>query len=440
MQNHRLYFKEDVRIFYDMDKVIIYTWNDSLPVKIVNKRVALLFYIIMKYPIEKSNVYFEKLGYIGNVDSFIKKYKNILTHNNTGIILDMRKIKGIQDKDMNDIDYRASYPLHIQWIATFKCSHNCIYCGVNKKSPIDNELRIPFEKIKHSLEEAVKEGTRLFSIHGGDSLFEYGDDIYVLIKDLVTNNCDVIISTKSLFSEEKAKLLQKTGLQYVQLSIDTNDSIVEKGIYGKWGYYSNFLLSVERLASVGIKVSINVVITRLNRSNIIDLIKELLKLENVYSIVLSWYEKTVNNTSDLELNAEEKEELKSELDVVCKSENLKGKVTYGLVPDDISIHEKPVCANGRYKFMIFPDGSCGVCDFIDDARYKSGNVCQQSIKVIWNSNEYQDLVYIRHNDSDNKCKSCKYYFECIKRGRCFNKMLIKNNGEYGPDFVCKECY
>ncbi len=440
MQNSRLYFKEDVRIFYDVDKVIIYTWNDSLPAKIINKRVALLFYILMKYPVEKSNVYFEKLGYIGDVDSFVKKYKNLLTHNNTKVMLDMSKIKEMQDKEMNEIDYRASYPLHVQWIATFKCAHNCAYCGVKKKSPKKSELRIPFEKIKYRLEEAVEEGTRLFSIHGGDSLFEYGDEIYILIKELIANKCDVIMSTKSFFSEEKAKMLQKTGLKYIQLSIDTTDSNVEKSIYGHSGYYSNFLLSVERLAIVGIKVSVNVVITKLNRNNIIELIKKLSKLENVYSIILSWYEKTVNNISDLELNTEEKEELIGELDVVCKSDDLKGKVTYGLVPVEISIYEKPVCANGRYKFMIFPDGSCGVCDFIDDARFKSGNVCQQSIKAIWNSSKYQDLVYIRNNDTDNRCKSCKYYLECIKRGRCFNKMLIKNNGKYGSDFVCKECY
>lgn len=440
MQNSRLYFKEDVRIYYDTDKVIIYTWNDSLPVKIINKRAALLFYIMMKYPVEKSNVYFKKFGYIGNVNSFIKEYNNILTYNNTSIMLDIKRIKEIQDKDMNEINYRSSYPLHVQWIATFKCSHNCVYCGVKKQSPKKNELKIPFENIKHRLEEAVKEGTRIFSIHGGDSLFEYGNDIFILIKELVDRECDVILSTKSLFSVEKAKLLQKTGLKYIQLSVDTNNSIVEKSLYGKSGYYSNFLLSTERLASVGIKVSVNIVITRLNRNNIIELIKELSKLENVYSIVLSWYEKTVNNTSDLELNAEEKEELIGEIGVLCESDDLTGKVIYGLAPEEISIYEKPVCANGRYKFMIFPDGSCGVCDFIDDARYKAGNVCGQSIKAVWNSNKYQDLVYIRHNDTDNKCKSCKYYFECIKRGRCFNKMLIKNNGEYGPDFICKECY
>ncbi len=288
--------------------------------------------------------------------------------------------------------------------------------------------------------EAVKEGTRVFSIHGGDALFEYGNDLFTLLKELVDNRCDVILSTKSLINADKADQLRQSGIKRMQLSIDTNDSSIERKLYGECGYYNSFKESLNRLKENSINVNVNVVVSNINLCNVFELVQELAKMDNVNTIIVSWYEPTVNNTAKYELTEEEKTKLVNDLNsICCRNDILREKIVYGLKKEKTNVTEKSVCANGRFKFMIFPDGSSGVCDFVDDSNFKIGNVREHSIKEIWNAEEYVDLVYIRNNSHDNRCKECKVYFVCAKRGRCFNKMLIRNNGEFGPDYMSEEC-
>lgn len=440
MQDANLYFNKDLRIFYDFDKVVLFAWNDTLPVKVINKRIALWLYIVMNYSQDKGGVFLNRSGFYGDVASIVDKYSNYLTYDNTGIALDLNKLKALYDRNMSEIEYRVSYPLHVQWIATFKCSHNCIYCGVKKKGPKEYEQRIAFDTIRKRLLEAVDEGTRIFSIHGGDSLFEYGDDVYALIEELVKSKCEVIVSTKSLITNKKASMLKHTGLKQIQLSVDAKEGDIEKMIYGKTRYYENTMKSIKELENVGITTNINIVVSAINKANVISLVKSLINEKNVSSVVLSWYEDTINNARDLGLTIKEKEIIINELEHELSSEKYKEKVICGLDSVFISVSEKPFCANGRFKFMIFPDGSCGVCDFIDDTRFKLGNICNKTIKSIWDSDNYLNLVYIPQKNLEGNCSSCTSYSECIKRGICFNRMLLRNKGHYGPDYICKECF
>ena len=145
-------------------------------------------------------------------------------------------------------------------------------------------------------------------------------------------------------------------LKQIQLSIDTKEVDIEKILYGKTKNYKNTMLSIKNLADVGITICINIVVSSINKADVVSLVKSLVNEENVSSVVLSWYEDTINNAGDFGLTIKEKEIVINKLEYELSSEKNKEKVIVGLDSELKSVSEKPFCANGRYKFIIFHYG------------------------------------------------------------------------------------
>lgn len=437
------YFNSDIRLWYDHDKLIIFSFADRVPVKLINKKVAIALFVVMNLPEEEAEEYLLKMGYANSTRStVINKYGRYLTKEKTENLLDLQKINSMENKKLEEIEGRASYPLHVQWIATYKCKHNCIYCGVNRLNIKEEEHRVSYEIIKKRLLESYRAGVRVFSIHGGDSLFEYDDCIFDLIKELKNYGCDIIVSTKSNVNDKMIDNIRKSALERIQLSVDTNDELLEQDIYQRKGHYENIITSAEKLKNIGLKVTVNIIVMNINYTNIPELVKQLSNNENIESINLSWYLRTVNNPKHLEISDKEKSILIKSMQSLLKDTTIKNKVSFNEFGDEVpSFENKSVCANGRFKFMIFPDGSSGICDFINkDKRFVSGNIKDHSISEIWNSREYKNMVFGKDEDfSNTKCIKCSYFQGCRKKGMCYSNMLLNNNGNYGPDYGCKEC-
>lgn len=435
-------FREGIRVSYQENYVLLYSARQSDSSRILNPSKAVLLALYMKTGKEDCMKVYKALGAPETEYERIRlQYGQLLVPDedpeNTIQLSRILKMKKGPVKLQ-----RTSFPVVVQWIATYKCSFHCVYCGVHRREPSEQEERVNIMYVRRAFEEAVQKGARVFYIHGGDPLFQYGEGLYDLIHFLRGHDCDVNLSTKSYITQEMARHLKDVGLRSLQISIDTYDAAIEKVLYlgSKAGQYQKALESIRHLSEAGIVSFVNVVITEYNYAQVPELVRKLLCYDGIHSIILSWYQENINNKSDLRPTPEHRAWLTETIrDIWLENP---GRISFDMGYDILpEAKERTVCANGRFDFLIFPDGSCGVCDFIDqDKRFIAGNIASQTIEEIWNSESFLKIVYKKEEFLKNKnCGECDGYTSCMERGICYAEMLVKNNGDFGPDGQCKEC-
>lgn len=372
-------FRKGIRVSYQDSYVLLYSARQSDFVYMLNPQKAVLLTLYMKTGKEECLKIYKRLGAPETEYERIHlRYGKLMVPDENGEnAIQLYRI--LEMKNGAGGFRRTSFPVVIQWIATYKCGFNCIYCGVHRREPSSREERVGIAHIQRAFKEAVQKGARVFYIHGGDPLFQYGEGLYDLVQYLRDNDCDVNISTKGYITKEIAKRLKSVKMRYLQISVDTYDNVVEKELYPglKPSLYQMALQSIMHLIEVDIIPIVNIVITEYNYAQIPQLVTELLKNENIQNISLSWYQKSINNMSDLQATPNHKSWLIKAMHNICA--NNSGRLFFdmnrGILPE---AKERVVCANGRFKFLIFPDGKCGVCDFInqDDRRgYRHAELC-----------------------------------------------------------------
>ncbi len=435
-------FLPEIRILYEKNQVLLYTVIQSDCVYALSRKSAICLALYMSLEKEDCLNAYNLMGEdIEAYENIERRYSKILVQDHLGLnVLEIKKIYSIND---GKITYRSQFPITIQWIATYKCGFDCIYCGVNHKKINDDEEKVDATYVKKAFCEALEKGTQVFDIHGGDPLFQYEKrELFDIISLLCKKKCDVKLSTKSVITKEFALELKEIGLSYLQLSIDTKDANIEQKLYGKMvvNQYKRMLFSVKNLEEAHLSSMINIVVTKFNYKKIPELVTALLNTTNVKRISLAWYKKTINNDIDFQTTKVQKIWLIKKMEDI--REQYKEKIFFDSNVDvKVPAKERIVCANGRYKLMIFPNGRCGVCDFIDrDKRFIAGNIKTQTIQEIWDSQEFIDITYQNKTLFKNtKCITCNCFEYCMQRGICYAEMLLKNNGSYGPDYKCGEC-
>ncbi len=166
---------------------------------------------------------------------------------------------------------------------TDRCNFNCFYCkpyskfGWNKKENI-----LSFEEIIKLVEIFSSLGIKKVRITGGEPLLR--KDIESLIKNISQRRLAerIGITTNGYFLEEKAEALKKSGLDSVNVSLDSLSPRNFKCI-SKTDALNRVLPGIERAIELGFEeVKINMVVIRgVNDDEILDFV-EFFKNKNVH--------------------------------------------------------------------------------------------------------------------------------------------------------------
>lgn len=163
-------------------------------------------------------------------------------------------VQGITDRYGREINY-------MRISITDRCNLRCRYCMPDGADWLPMEDILTYEEITAVCQEAVKLGITRFKITGGEPLVRKDcADLIRMIKDIKGVEL-VTLTTNGLLLGEQLDLLLAAGLDAVNISLDTVDSIKYQWITGS-DKLSVVLSSIDKVLASGIPLKINAVLQK----------------------------------------------------------------------------------------------------------------------------------------------------------------------------------
>lgn len=336
------------------------------------------------------------------------------------------------------------YPAVVALEVTLRCNMKCLHCGSSANNlPRDGELTI--EQWKDTVDQLVDMGAEYFTLSGGEPFVwrhwrELSQHIAGKSKTLS------IVSNGYLIMNDDIEFLRKIGMYNIGLSVDglktSHDYI--RGIDGS---FLRVIGAVRRFKRAGIKV---VVSTSVNQINFPDL-EQLKKVLEAAGADL-WQVQIVNsfgrageNRNSMLVTRQQYIEVIEFIDR-SQREFREGRLRMNVMPADSVGYCHGIAADiwgdmewcgcnaGRYVVGVKSNGDVVGCLSLQDSRFVSGNVKQQSFADIWGSDEA--FAYNRHFNPDSLkggCSGCSKGEQC--RGGCL-AMGYSISGELNSNPYC----
>ena len=436
--------KDDVFIGFSSGRIILIPSSNilSLPIKYLTEASSILLCSILQID-EGSSLVREIFSSLSideiNIQSqkLLDELKPFLVEDKKEKRITFQKLEHSRlNKTVDSSYFRLDYPVRIAVVPTWKCNRNCAYCGVPKIKPNCQEAQIDPELLLSRLLDAVDCGVQSVVYHGGEPIFWY-DDIFKHIRKLRDKNVYIQISTKNYISTDIAYKLADSGLEKIQLSIDTIDPVLCKQLYGDELYPQKLAKSVQHLTKIGIDTRVNIVLSKYNYKGISDLLKYLYSL-GVSEVEISNYKCGSINETSLEISKEERAWLYRSYLKNQSNWNFKYLIFSPYGEKILPAVQRPICESGRLGMVFLPDGRGCYCDFLcEKPEFCVGNLNDNSIGEIWNDPKLINMTYPSKEvfNNDSKCYSCNEFNICVTRGFCF----VKTGGKYISDQKCTEC-
>lgn len=381
----------------------------------------------------------DKKESIGNIaQSISQKYEvdfTIAKNDVLKIKYDLDKqgfLKGISDYPKIKISLRT---LYIQ--ITNRCNLACSHCYVSS-SPIMNTL-IPTKDVIRLIDEACELGCKELLLSGGEPLTHKG------IKDILFHakgKLDISIATNGTLIDRKiAQVLAKIGVS-VQISLDGTKNEHEK-IRGKGTFYP-LVRAIRLLQKEGLGKKIRLATTLLidNYQKIYDIIRLTERLGIPYIKISPVH--NIGRASDLE-KGNYKDIYRKIYRYLCeyKKNNKDGvRIDYGALNSffitlpEVIVEENVTCPIGK-KFQIDSKGDAFSCIWVQDERYKLGNIYENSIKELLFSKKMEDAcdTVVERRFKIDKCSKCRWRNLC--QGGCMANPYNQKGTVWQHDDFCE---
>ncbi|ARE81073.1 GTP 3',8-cyclase MoaA [Campylobacter helveticus] len=157
---------------------------------------------------------------------------------------------------------------------TQRCNFRCLYCM--PKIPFDyvpKEELLSFEEMFAFVKELIDRGIRKIRISGGEPLLRRDLSIFIkMIKDY-KSDIDLALTSNGFLLKDYAKELKNSGLERINISLDTLDEKKAKKIAQK-DVLSFVLAGIDEAIDCGLKVKLNTVALKdLNADELISLLE-----------------------------------------------------------------------------------------------------------------------------------------------------------------------
>jgi radical SAM protein with 4Fe4S-binding SPASM domain len=322
---------------------------------------------------------------------------------------------------------RFNIPIDTNLLINNRCVTDCIYCYADKRQ-IHN-CSIPFNRLVEIIAETKQLGFRNFDIQGGELfLYEYW---YELLKELLKANYTVGLSTKFPLQKNQIKKLKGLGFREIQISLDSIFSEdLKKNLRVKGNYKERMIECINVLNDNDFAIKLKPVITAK--------IFSINKIEKYIDFFLSYKNiKTIEFTAPAHSNYKSQKEFikyRLSLDQLKKIKELvlrrRDSCHFELLADvavtgsneNLSFDEKREnwesrtrCPGNLSSFLILPNGDVTICE---EAYFNEnlilGNILNNTIMEVWNSNRAKSLFYIPKTifPNESPCSRCVEFDAC----------------------------
>ena len=426
---------EKRKVAYEALRLIVEDTSETcLVARFYAKMLEILFNAAIKY-------------FNGNKDEVYEALKDPSIRRGLALVLEGLATYGIT------IPQRLPAPFLIVWNFTNMCNLRCKHCYQNASSRLINELSLK-EKLNvvNQLDEA---GVAALAFSGGEPTIH--PHFLPVLRKAVESGMYTALATNGLKLADRnyAKLLKKTGLRYVEVSIDSADPDKHDSFRGLKGAWRKAIQGVKNAVELGFSTAIATTVTKMNLDEALDIIDlaEELGVERVifFNFIPVGRGKDI---AELDLTPEEREELLRKLYLENKHRKVQvfstapqfARVSLEMsggkdvAPTHFYVRGDPIvaalaeyiggCGAGRIYAAIEPNGDLTPCVFIPNIVV--GNLKEEKFSTLWKNASVFKALRDR-NRLEGNCKHCPYKYVC---GGCRARALSYTGNILGPDPGC----
>lgn len=321
-------------------------------------------------------------------------------------------------------------PFLVVWDCTHLCNLKCKHCYIGAKEKMEGELTT--EEGKRLIDEMRDAGVIILAFSGGEPLMR--KDFFELADYAHRNDLYVTSATNgTLITEEVAKKLKESGVEYVEISIDGKDADTHDSFRGVPGMFDRTIEGVKNCMDQGLQTGIATTVTQHNYDQIEE-IHDLASDLGVKRFICFNFVPTGRGIDIIkdDISPEQREEL---LKFLLKKTYEGGMESLSTAPQlaRVAIEEEkgiPVghfyagkrfegktraltdfiggCGAGRFYCSIEPNGDVYPCVFLP---IKCGNIRERPLSDIWH--ESPIFKELRDRSSlKGHCSECENKFVC----------------------------
>ncbi|EKD25622.1 MAG: radical SAM protein [uncultured bacterium (gcode 4)] len=310
-----------------------------------------------------------------------------------------------------------SFPRTVYWELTQSCNLECIHCYSN--SMVKWFKWLDFDTIKKTIDELIDKWVEFLNIWWWEPLMY--KDLYKTLDYAISGWLVIEMTTNwTLIGEESIKKLKQVWMKFIQISLDWSC----KEIYEKIRKKSDFdkvINSIKLLIASWFVVSINTVLMKHNKDDIINIIKLCNSLWVSYFKVSPLMEtwRWFTNMDNIQLSLIEYKKIYKTLLKYKKdhwSDAIKIIIYQNILKPDVkNINWMPKehfwCPAWRTTCWIDPYWNVYPCSYMNQKELSCGNIKEQSLSDIWSKSEI--MANIRNIDKISwKCSHCKFLDLC----------------------------
>ena len=330
-------------------------------------------------------------------------------------------------KTVEPFTQKYTAPLRMDLALTFKCQNNCVHCyagGPHETSELNTE------QWKEVIDRLWQIGMFILTFTGGEPTLR--EDLpelllYAQNKGMVTG---LITNGRRLKAKSYVKILEKAGLDFVQVTLESKKAEIHDLMTGTKGSWKETVAGIKNAVQTKIYVTTNTTLSKYNANdflNTIDFIKELgVAAFGCNSLIYSGKANAVSEEFALPLEA-----LNEVLPQIRDKANRLGLKFLWYTPTQYCRFD-PVklglgvksCTAAMINMCVGPAGDVYPCQSYFESL---GNILKDDWQKIWN---HPLAVRIRKREYvEPKCKDCPQLQIC--GGGCPLELQEKN-------YICAE--
>ena len=166
-------------------------------------------------------------------------------------------------------------PFLVVWDITYACNLKCKHCYSNSGKPLENELST--DQVMKIIDKLDRASVPAIAFSGGEPLIK--NDFFEITKYAHDRGIYVAVATNgTLITKDKAKEMNKAGIEFVQISLDGASPDTHDSFRGINGIFNKTLEGIKNCVNEDFFVNIATTMTKYNYEEvplIIDLCKKL---------------------------------------------------------------------------------------------------------------------------------------------------------------------
>ena len=313
-------------------------------------------------------------------------------------------------KSVEPFTQQYSAPLRMDLALTFRCQNNCVHCYAG--GPHETE-ELTAQQWKTIIDKLHEIGIFIVTFTGGEPTLR--DDLpellqYAQSKGIVTG---LVTNGRRLKDKEYVKTLEKAGLDFVQITLESHKPEIHDAMTGTEGSWKETIQGIKNAVSTQIYVTTNTTLSNYNASDFletVDFIKELgVAAFGSNSLIYSGKASKISDKFAIPL-----ETLKELLPEVRDRANQLGLKFLWYTPTQYCLFD-PVslglgiksCTAAMINMCVGPNGDVYPCQSYFESL---GNILKDTWERIWN---HPLAVSIRKREYvEPKCKDCPQLQVC----------------------------